>query len=184
MTSNPRWPFPSFSLSASVCPSLVQPFSLTPDPVFSKFVWSSDSPLPVLSKRRTLCNLLLISSSLPLQKRVLLPADWGTEELEEGRIQRRSKGEGQEGGLWLAPIRLPFLPCLYLLFSIPCSFASIFLSLSCLLNLETFLYLWFKVQRKGIRDEKQKRNDIKKNSCGSLTRVQESVKSWKNKAST
>ena len=107
MTSNPIWLFLSSSLSVCVFPTLVRPVSLRPDPVFSKVVWSFPR-LPtslVLSQRRTWCNFLLISSSPPLRERALLPADGGR---EEGRMERRRQGEGQEAGLWLPPIRLPF----------------------------------------------------------------------------
>lgn len=153
MTSNPIWLFLSSSLSVCVFPALVRPVSLRPDPVFSKVVWSFPR-LPtslVLSQRRTRCNFLLISSSPPLQERALLPADGGR---EEGRMERKRQGEGQEAGLWLPPIKLPF--SLWSLSPSPPSLVLllIFLSFFLVPGLgKLFLNLWFKVQRMCIRDK-------------------------------
>lgn len=113
------------------------PFSATPDPVFSKVVWSSDFLLALsCQKRRTRCNFLLISSSPLLRKRA--PLLYRGRE-REWRTDRKRHGERQEAGLWLPPIRLPFPLCLYLPFPITCSLASVFLSLSCSLHSVTLL---------------------------------------------
>lgn len=83
--------------SVSVRPSLVQPFSPTRPLSFQKLFevsWLSTSL--VLSGRRTRCNFLLISSSPPLRKRALLPADGGRE--RGGGWRRRGGREKKEAG--------------------------------------------------------------------------------------